>query len=216
MRRKILIALAGCLLATAAWAGQRSKEISTSFGVQAGQAVRLDLSVGEIRIQGADIDRVEAELQVECRWGSDEDCERLLEKVELESRSTERRRIVEVVSDSSWRKTKLEIEGDFRVPRGAALEVDMGVGELEVEGVERDLIVDLGVGEVMIRMPASKVGSVGLDAGVGEAELIGSGGRIEGRRSLLVGSEIYWDEGEGQARVRVDVGVGEITVWLER
>ncbi len=32
---------------------------------------------------------------------------------------------------------------------------------------------------------------------------------------MLVGSEVYWDEGKGEARVRADVGVGEITVSLE-
>ena len=34
--------------------------------------------------------------------------------------------------------------------------------------------------------------------------------------SLLVGSEVFWDEGEGDARVRADVGVGEAKVYLEQ
>ena len=215
MRRFVILLVAAAMLAPAAWAGSKARELKRSFSLEADQAVRLDLSVGEIRVEGADIETIEAELRIECRWGDDEDCDRLLEKVELEARSTSRRLIVEIVSDSSWRKTKLEIEGDFRVPRGATLEVDMGVGELDIEGVTGDLSADLGVGELSIRVPAAAVRSVGLDAGVGEAKLLGAGTFVEGRRSMLVGSEVFWDHGEGEARVRADVGVGEVTVYLE-
>ena len=215
MRRCIVLLLAIALVATVAQAGSKARQISTSFELESGKTLRLDLSVGEIRIEGADIDKVEADLRIECRWGNDEDCERLLEKVELETRTTSRRRIIEVVSDSSWRKTKLEIEGDFRVPKGVTLEVDMGVGELTIEAVAADIDADLGVGELSIRIPAAAVRSVGLDAGVGEAKLLGAGTFVEGRRSMLVGSEVFWDDGEGEARVRADVGVGEATVYLE-
>ncbi len=220
MKRRIALliaaaALAAAALATAAHAGSKAREISRTFPIEAGQTLRLDLSVGEILIEGADIDKIEVELRIECRWGDDDDCARLLEKVDLESRTTARRQVLEIVSDSSWRKTKLEIEGEFRVPRGTSLEVDMGVGELTIEGVAADIAADLGVGELTIRIPAAAVGSVGLDAGVGEAKLHGAGAFIEGRRSMLVGSEVYWAEGEGEARVRADVGVGEATVYLE-
>ena len=64
--------------------------------LEGGQTLRIDLSVGEFRVEGADIDKVEAELRIECRWGNDHDCERLLEKVELESRTTSRSRIIEI------------------------------------------------------------------------------------------------------------------------
>ncbi len=215
MRRWMILLLATAALASAAEAGSKARELTGAFALEPGQDLRLDLSVGEIRIEGAAIDRVEIELRVTCRWGSDEDCEGLLEKVELESRTTARRRIVEIVSDSSWRKTKLEIEADFRVPRGVALEIDMGVGELTISGVAADVSADLGVGELSIRVKREAVRSVGLDAGVGEAKLLGAGTFVEGRRSMLVGSEVFWDEGEGEARVRADVGVGEATVYLE-
>ena len=215
MRRLMILLIAAAALAPAAHAGSKARDISRSFTLEERQTLRLDLSVGEVRIEGADIDKVEAELRIECRWGNDEDCSQLLEKVDLDSRTTSRRRIIEIVSDSSWRKTKLEIEADFRVPRGVTLEVDMGVGELTIEGVTADLSADLGVGELSIRIPAAGVHSVGLDAGVGEAKLLGAGTRVEGRRSMLVGSEIFWDDGKGEARVRADVGVGEVAVYLE-
>ena len=215
MKRWMVLLIACAALAPATHAGDKAREISRTFALEAGQTLRLDLSVGEMRIEGADVDKVEAELRIECRWGNDEDCERLLEKVDLDSRTTSRRLIIEIESDSSWRKTKLEIEGEFRVPRGVTLEVDMGVGDLTIEGVETDLSADLGCGELSIRIPAAKVRSVAIDAGVGEAKLLGAGTFVKGRRSMLVGSEVFWDQGKGEARVRADVGVGEATVYLE-
>ena len=137
MKRWMVLLIATAALASVAHAGSKAREISRSFSLEGDQILRLDLSVGEMRIEGADIDKVEANLRIECRWGNDDDCDRLLDKVNLESRTTSRRRIIEIVSDSSWRKTKLEIEGDFRVPRGVTLEVDMGVGELTIEGGSR-------------------------------------------------------------------------------
>ena len=82
-------------------------------------------------------------------------------------------------------------------------------------GLDSDILADLGVGELTIRTAAALVRSVGLDAGVGEAKLLGAGTFVEGRRSMLVGSEVFWDEGGGDSRVRADVGVGEVTVYLE-
>ena len=215
MRRWMVLLLAGAALATAAHAGSKAREISRSFQLEAGQTVRLDLSVGEFRVEGGDTRAVEVELRVKCRWGNNEECDRLLEKVDLESRTTSTGLVVELVSDSSWSKTRLEIDGAIRLPRAAPLEIDMGVGELRIKGVTADISADLGVGELTIRMAAAAVASVALDAGVGEAKLLGAGTAVEGRRSMLVGSEVYWDEGKGKARVRADVGVGEATVYLE-
>ena len=215
MRRWMVLLLAVAALAGAAHAGEKTREITRTIALEGDRILRIDLSVGEFRIEGGDTQEVRIDLRVECRWGDDDDCDRLLDKVDLETRTSERRQYIELVSDSSWRKTKLEIEGDFRVPRTVALEVDMGVGELEIEGVTADVSADLGVGELSIRIPAAAVRSVGLDAGVGEAKLLGAGTHVEGRRSMLVGSEVFWDEGEGEARVRAEVGVGEATVYLE-
>jgi hypothetical protein len=90
----------------------------------------------------------------------------------------------------------------------------MGVGELEVAGVDDDLSIDLGVGEVDVSVPEARFRSVDLDAGIGEASLRLPEGRYQGRRSFLIGSELDWHEGRGQAALVVDLGVGEVEVRL--
>ena len=95
------------------------------------------------------------------------------------------------------------------------LEIDLGMGSLEISGPESDLWVDMGVGKVEAWLPRETVGLVSLNVGVGKAELFGAGPRVESRRSFLVGGEAYWDDGPGRARIHIDLGVGEIAVRLE-
>jgi hypothetical protein len=64
-------------------------------------------------------------------------------------------------------------------------------------------------------MPAESVNSIYLDTGIGETELLVPEGWVRAERSFLVGSETSWRDGPGDARVHVDVGVGEIVVRLD-
>lgn len=203
------------LLAVASVAhGTERRELSQEIEVKAGQTVRLEIPVAEIRIEAVDGPRMRADLTLECRW-SRVDCRQALNQVEFEVRSKERRLRLELEGLPQWHKSNLAIEGTLEVPRSAPLEVDIGVGELEISGAEGDLWIDMGVGKVEAWLPQGAVGSVSLDVGVGEAELFGADARIEGRRSLLVGSEVYWDDGPGESRIRIDLGVGEINLRLE-
>ena len=68
MKRWMVLLIAAAALASVAHAGSKAREISRSFSLEGGKTLRLDLSVGEIRIEGADIDTVEAELRIQCRW----------------------------------------------------------------------------------------------------------------------------------------------------
>ncbi len=193
MHRTLSFAL---LFAVAAVApATERRELSQEIEVKAGQTVRIEIPVGEIRIDAVDGSRLRADLTLECRW-SRVDCRQAVDEVELEVRSKERGVRLELERLPQWHKSKLEIEGT-------------------IDGAEGDLWVDMGVGEVEAWLPRQGVGTVSLDVGVGEAELFGADTRIAGRRSLLVGSEVYWDEGPGRARIRIDLGVGEITLRLD-
>ncbi len=208
-----LAALALLAAAPLAAAGE-GREIRRSFPASPGQAVRIDFTVGALRVEAGDGSEVQAELSARCRWNTPR-CRERLEEIDLAGRARPSRLHIEVTGLAVWQKTDLELEARFVVPRGLPLEIDMGVGELEVSGFEADVWVDLGVGEAEISLPAAKVASVTVDVGVGEATLHAPDSRLEGRRSRLLGSEVEWDEGKGSARVRVEVGVGELTLDLE-
>lgn len=209
----ILLTMAALLLLPGnAWGTWR--EIRHEIPVTPEQRIRLDFSVAELEIVGHEGRLVVVEIEARCRWSRD-DCEEGLENLRIDTDSTDRKVFVELEGLPRWYKENIEIDGVIRVPRGQALEVDLGVGQIRIEGMASDLDVELGVGEVEVRAARRTTGRVRLDAGVGETHLIGADkGQLE-RRSLFVGSEVSWDEGEGEARIDVEVGVGEIDVRLE-
>lgn len=202
---------AGC--AAAAAAADR-RDLTESHGLEGGQEVRVDFHSGELRIEPGAAGRVAIELSVECRWSSG-DCGELLDDVRIDWRPTSRRLVLEVEGIRSWQRPQLEVEALVTVPAAVPLEVEMAAGRLEVESHAADLRVDMAAGEARLRLPKDAVRTIFLDVGVGEATLHGSGTWVSGRRSMLVGSELYWDQGPGEARVDVEMVAGEASVWLE-
>ena len=57
-------------------------------------------------------------------------------------------------------------------------------------------------------------GTVWLDANFGDASLRLQDEGIEGRRPLLVGAEVFWDQGKGPCDLAVDLGAGDIMTRL--
>ena len=56
--------------------------------------------------------------------------------------------------------------------------------------------------------------SARLDANFGDASLALRGDTIEGRRPMLVGAEVEWQEGPGACTLSVDLGAGDIQATL--
>lgn len=173
--------------------------------------LELDLPYGDVAIEPGD----EARVVVTARCKKNrESCTRHLERIEIRERV--RGDAVEILVDevpSSARGFEMRVE--VTVPRRLGLSVSMQAGRVRVEGHEGDLQVHLKAGEVEVRMPHEAVRSVDLDADVGDVTLRLPEGRGRSRRSLLVGAEAHWDEGDGQARVDVSVLAGEVKMRLE-
>ncbi len=91
----------------------------------------------------------------------------------------------------------------------------MGIGELDITGAERDVYVDMGIGEARLWLRESVVGAVYLDSGIGEAALYGASDGVDSSRSFLIGAELEWESGPGDSEVVVDLGIGEISVHLD-
>jgi hypothetical protein len=209
------LAVLACVLALpAAAAGNESRTITESFELAPGQQVRVDFPVGELRLTGVEGATVAVEIELHSDEGGRR-CVEGLEHVELESDATAGRLLLRIEKEPKWAWDDLEMEAEIRLPADRELAVDMGVGQLEVDGMRGEVTLDLGVGEVDVTVPAAGVRSVRLDAGVGQTSLRLPEGWVDERRSFLIGSEIHWNEGRGAADVWVDVGVGEASVRLE-
>src|SRR4029453_2881788 len=210
------IALACVVLAMAvspARADHGRKYIQETVAATGADSISVDFPVGELHVETGAGNDVLVDLKVVCdRWFRS--CEDRIEDVKLASDLSGGKLHIEIRGFGHSHTGDLEVTGTITIPAGRELEVDMGVGELGVRGVSGRLDVVFGVGDITIRMPASAVRSVSIDAGVGDTRLRIPGGSVDEERSF-VSSEIDWNEGRGDARVSVDVGVGDAAVTLE-
>jgi hypothetical protein len=175
--------------------------------------VRIDLRYGDVRIEPGSPGRVEAELRIRCEHDSRR-CAEHLEEIDLEADASGERLRLRVVGLPRFSSHGTGIELRVLVPPGFAVDADVGAGRIEVLDVDDDLRVDLGAGEIQVRMPEEAVRSVEARAGVGEARLERDGTAVAPRRHL-VGGQVEWESGTGAAFVDLRVGAGEVAVRLE-
>jgi hypothetical protein len=211
--KRLLLSIPLFLAVVPCMAAEGFGELTKTFEIEPGQKVRLHLPVADLRLEVADGNQIKADLLVSCRWL--QECAEVLSDIDLVSSSTSRRFVVELKGLSKWESAKVEVEGTLVVPRTADLELEIGVGDLKIYGVERNLRVDMGVGKVKIWQPPASIKAISLEVNVGEAVILGLAEDVSNRRPFLVGSEVFWDKGTGDARIEVEVGVGEVSLWFE-
>ena len=64
-------------------------------------------------------------------------------------------------------------------------------------------------------MPEDAVPASTLQAGVGDAQMRRTRGSVESARAHLIGANVSWDEGRGEARVEAQVGAGDVNLVLD-
>lgn len=212
---RLLLALAAlCVLAGAP---ARATVLETDphiYPIPAAHRVHLEFPVGELKVVPSDEPRVRFELRVRCTGASDERCEELANRLILDSTDENGTLHLELHKYPKWRNHGMKLMGELRVPRSLAVHIEMGVGDLDIEGIEGDLDVDLGVGDADVRASRTRVGSVSVEAGIGDASIRGAGTNVS--RSSFIGSTASWSGGgSGRSDVRLHVGVGDATVRLD-
>jgi hypothetical protein len=213
MKRAALIVVASITLSAPLVAGVE-RQVDESFELRSVEQVRIDFEVGELQIEAWDGQQVEVELALRCRKRS-ESCERRLEDVEVLADWRGDRLEVRFEGLSKRISSKMQVEALIRVPQSVELSVDMGIGDLDIRGIIHDVFVDMGIGDVSLSLPEGAVKSVYLDAGIGESQIWGSNGRVDSSRPFLIGSEVEWEAGDGDSKIVVDIGIGEVSVHLD-
>ena len=211
MTRKLGIALISLLFVFGADAKTWKSETFEldSAGVS---LIELEHAVGELEIVGTSSEKIEIRMKVECSSWRDR-CEEKIRDIALEAErdgST-----LEIEIDGFPKSVNsLSVDLEISMPARLSLDVDRGVGETRIRGIEGDVLVEAGVGEVRLAMPAGVVGRVTAECGVGQADLDIPDGRVERDGFLFLGNELRWS-GEGTSRVDVELGVGSVEIDLE-
>jgi hypothetical protein len=147
MRRTITLAVSALLVAGSAAASDR-RTVEGTAKLRPGQEVRLEFPVGELEVVGVRGDVARLEVEGRCKRDSGR-CDEHLDAIEIDIRERGGRLWIEVAPHSKWRWwDSLQIEARMTYPADRPLVIDMGVGELNVDGLRGDLEIDLGVGEV--------------------------------------------------------------------
>jgi hypothetical protein len=209
--KSLLVTAAATLLAGPVFAADLGT-MRGSWPAAGVREVRVEFPVGGLEIIGTTGGtQVEVEMRVKCkRWGK---CEEKAKDLEIITDIEGGVRRIEIRGYPKVDTDALELRLQVLLPATLAIQVDMGVGDLEVRQVEGDVDVELGVGEADVRVPAKAVSSVECEVGVGDANVHGTDGE---RRSsgLLIGRTVRWQGNEGGSRVHLEVGVGDADVWL--
>ena len=214
MSRVLVVGLLLGLVSTMAGADER-RDLSGRHSVDPGDTVRIDFKIGELRVETAQTDEIDVDLTVRCKgWGSSR-CHEEMEELTLEFDSFGKEITVRIAGARKLKSRRLEMDGTITVPESSPLDIDMGIGDLDIHGAAEDVNVDMGIGEVTVWMPSDEVGSVSVDAGIGDASIRGGSTRVKGGRSMLIGAEVKWSDGPGDADVVVDLGIGDASVRLE-
>lgn len=212
----LALALAFALaLALAPALPARALELGTLTGAWSARGteeVAVDFPVGHLAVVAGDDDSISVVLEVRCSHGGRRCIERSRRLRIVAEQVGERRRIrVEGYPKFGSRGLRLELR--VAVPRRTALDLDVGVGSLDIRGVAGDVAVEMGVGEATIHVPEHDVRSVRATVGVGSADLKGRGLHVDGQS--FISSRLHWSDGPGSARVSLHLGVGDANVRLD-
>jgi hypothetical protein len=183
------------------------------YPVTSKHRIRLEFPVGELRVVATDEPHVRFDIKVRCRRDSDERCAEMADRLILDSDDTGGTLNLRLHKYPHWNNHGMTVIGTLSVPRALAVDIEMGVGELDITGIEGDLDIQLGVGDAEVRALRSRAGHVTVDTGIGDADIRGGGSGTRSRG--FIGSHAVWDEGQGRASVRLHVGVGDASVSLE-
>ena len=210
MRWRNLFAFLALAFATAcnSWADREFKLLERTLDSDAVEVMRLDIRVGDAEVTASADDKIHVAVKVYGARGWFGRRSSVPEGVELKVR--QRSNYVQLALDDD----NFEEEWTIQIPARLALDVDFGVGDIEISGLTGDITLDLGVGDARIRGLAEHYSSVYGDVGVGD----GHGGRVPshgvggvdlpGDRGVVddrPGAKVQVDRASGR---RFDMGIG--------
>ncbi len=214
MRKLTTIATLALLLAVAMpAAAEEVRTFTQSFDASALEQIYLDFPIGQLKVEGTSSERIMVEIVIECSSRRSLDaCIDRAEKISLESRERADRIDLWIEGFSKWRSRGMHIEMKVLVPESLDVRIDMSIGELEMKQLFGNVTVDMSIGDISLQSSEEMVSRVSLDTGIGESTLSTRRGRSSS--AGLFTRAIAWTEGNGDSEIRIELGIGEISVKL--
>jgi hypothetical protein len=213
MKRAFIALALFVTLASPALADSYLQAEPKTFEVEGAQRIRIEFPIGSFRLEGDDGSTVRIQVRVDCKNHDYEDCKDAARRIRIDHSVTgDKFRLEFSGVHREWAGQHVTVEAHVLVPRALAAELNMGVGKVEVTGMQRDLDLELGVGDMSVKVREADFRDVEAEAGVGDAEIDTRQGRV--RERGFIGHSARWNDGKGASLIRVHVGVGQATVDL--
>lgn len=180
------------------------KRITETLTMNQGQNLEIDFPVGSIEIITVDGNELSIEIEIE---GKDEGWfskNRDVSNIELNKRVRDNRISLEIDEDN------LNQEWVIKVPKSAAIDIEVGVGSIEIQKLENSFDADVGVGSIRIDTVLDDFKRIDLSTGVGDTSIKGFSGDLESSRNIVSSETRY--SGNGEYSIEAEVGVGDIKV----
>ncbi len=207
---KLLASLTLLALTSAMAAAQEHVVRHHEFDTTNVDRLILEFRVGTIQLETSTSDRIEVELTIKrensrglFRRNPD------IQSMDLSHRSSQN------TLRLGFDESNVRSDWVIRLPAMAYLEIDGGVGTVEGNLPAGAVDINLGVGAADLVASLASTGAIDLDARVGDTSLSGlSGNEDNTERRALVSSKSS-GHGRGDHRVRINVGVGDVSLHLQ-
>jgi hypothetical protein len=212
---------AGLFLATTASARDAEHAFQTAVPRGQVQRVRIDIPYGSFTVRNG----ASSQLAVSGIVSRDYDgprerawAQRVVDdtSVEIYVRGAEaivRRKFGK--SAQSWRAKRFTgIDMRLEVPAGVDIRLDSSAGEVDLEGNFGDIAIEMGAGEIDVRVPRATVRELNASCRIGEVRT-NLGSEIVTREGILPGRTHFFNAA-GKSHVNVHVTVGEVDVTLTK
>jgi hypothetical protein len=186
--------------------------MEASWPAGSAHRVRVEFPTGQLVVVATDQPTIRAILTVRCEYGG-RSCIERSRKIRMLSDQNGGTRLLKVEGIPKLNNHGLKVELRVEVPRALAVDLDAGAGDVTVDGVEGDVVIALGVGDVELSMHERDVHSMHLNVGIGDASVDRHGHREE--VSGFLSKTVRWSDGPGHSRVSVELGIGDISVQLD-
>jgi len=170
----------------------------------------LDFRVGTIHLESSTSDRIEVELVIR-----QENSRRLFRRSpDIQSMDLTHRSNQDTLR-LSFDENNVRTDWIIRLPALAYLEIDAGVGTIDGDLPPGAVDINLGVGAVDLVAQRASTGAIDLDARVGDTSLSGLSDNKGGAERRALVSSTSSGHGRGDHRVRIRVGVGDVSLHLQ-
>jgi hypothetical protein len=188
-------------------AADADKYLHGNYAVTAQTDMKISFGVGSLALSHHDGDEVEVEIKATATDGSFWRSKGDLSKVELNATQKGNWLELEVPEQDN-----IQLEWQVKLPRVSSLDIELGIGEIKGKITSTDLDIDLGIGDIKITLMGD-VKSINMNVGVGDTRITGAS-HSSSERAIVTSSSNA--QGNGQARINIDAGIGDVHLIIEK